>query len=67
MQASCAVYRITQTLFRFKGVKNKIDSILERLRDKALLLKPIHFGNPAQNLYDEIGRASCRERVSPYV
>ena len=52
MQASCAVYRITQTLFRFKGVKNKIDSILERLRDKALLLKPIHFGNPAQNLYD---------------
>tara|TARA_R110002124_G_scaffold170608_10_gene338355 strand:+ start:30853 stop:31809 length:957 start_codon:yes stop_codon:yes gene_type:complete len=33
-------------------VKDRINILLEKLSNKALLLKPIHFGNPDQNLYD---------------
>ena len=33
-------------------MKDRINILLEKLSNKALLLKPIHFGNPDQNLYD---------------
>tara|TARA_R110001592_G_scaffold96331_4_gene276767 strand:+ start:80895 stop:81851 length:957 start_codon:yes stop_codon:yes gene_type:complete len=33
-------------------VKARLNILLERLTNKAVLLKPIHFGNPDQNLYD---------------
>jgi len=33
-------------------VKKRVDHLLDRLHDQALRLKPVHFGNPDQNLYD---------------
>lgn len=36
-------------------MKRRINGFLERLHEQALKLRPIHFGNPDQNLYD-VGR-----------
>lgn len=33
-------------------MKKRVDHLLDRLHDQALRLKPVHFGNPDQNLYD---------------
>ncbi len=52
MPATCKVYGAITTLFQDRSVKDRINILLEKLSNKALLLKPIHFGNPDQNLYD---------------
>lgn len=36
-------------------MKKRINGFLDRLQEQALKLRPIHFGNPDQNLYD-VGR-----------
>lgn len=33
-------------------MKKRVNHLIDRLHDQALRLKPVHFGNPDQNLYD---------------